>query len=77
MAVFEEEITDVPFHGQSAFTLGVIPGEINAGELGTLPIGGDVVVFSEDVGKVAGMLFAPQLSRTGWDATCGARNQVL
>ena len=58
VTVFEKEFADVSLHGKPAFSFDVIPGQIDTGELGAVPIGGDVVVFSEDVGKMVGMFFA-------------------
>ena len=61
MAPFEEEVLDVVLDVKTAGAFGVIPVEFNAGETGSGPVLGDIVVLKEDFTKVVGVEFADVL----------------
>ena len=46
------------FDGKTAGTFGVVPVEVDAGEMGAGLVLGDIVVLEEDVAKVVGVEFA-------------------
>ena len=46
------------FDGQTAGAVGVVPGEVDAGDLGAGPVLGEFVVLEEDLSKVVGVAFA-------------------
>ena len=54
----EEEVLDVVLDGYKAGVFGVIPAEVDAREMGAVPVLGDMVVLKEDVAKVFGVAFA-------------------
>ena len=55
---YGEEVLDVFLDGETAGAFGVIPVEVDAGEMGAGPVLGDIVVLKEDVAKVVGVAFA-------------------
>ena len=57
MAPFKKEVLDVILDGQATGAVGVVPGEIDAGKLGSGPVLGDFIIFKEDVPKVIGVEF--------------------
>ena len=57
MAPFEKEVFDVILDGQAKGALGVIPGEIDAGESGAGPVLGDFIMLEEGVAKLIGVAF--------------------
>ena len=58
MAPFKEEVFNIMFDGQAAGAVGVVPGEVDAGESGAIPDLGEFIVLEEDVAKVVGVAFA-------------------
>ena len=58
MAPFKEEFFDIMFYGQTTGAVGVVPGEVDAGELRAGPVLGEFIVLEEDVAKVFGVAFA-------------------
>ena len=52
VTIFDEEVADVPFHCKAAFAFLVIPDKIDSCKFGAFPIGSDIMVFAEDVGKM-------------------------
>ena len=57
VAPFEKEVFDVILDGQATGAFGVVPGEINVGESGAIPVLGDFIMLEEDVAKVVGVAF--------------------
>ena len=57
VAPFKKEVFNVIIDGQATGAFGVVPGEINAGELGAGPVLGDFIMIEEDVAKVIGVAF--------------------
>ena len=45
VAPFKEEVFDIMFDGQAAGAVGVVPGEVDAGELGAGPVLGEFIVL--------------------------------
>ena len=58
VAPFKEEVFYIIFDGQSTGAVGVVPGEVDAGESGAGPVLGEFIVLEEDVAKVVGVAFA-------------------
>ena len=57
VAPFNEEVFNVILDGQATGAVCVVPGEVNAGELGAGPVLGDFIMLEEDVAKVIGVAF--------------------
>ena len=57
VAPFKEEVFNVIIDGQATGAVGVVPCEINSGELGAEPVLGDFIMLEEDVAKVIGVAF--------------------
>ena len=58
MAPSEKEVLDVVLDGETSGAFGVISFEVDAGETGTGPVLGGIVVLKEDVAKVVGVAFS-------------------
>ena len=80
MAPFKEEVLNIIIDGQATGAFCVVPGEVDADELGAGPVLGDFIMIEEDVANVAGVAFCRRilcqsrrrLGRRGLGATCGA-----
>ena len=57
VALLEKEVFDVILDGQTTGAFEVVPGKIDAGEAGAVPVLGDFVMFGEGVAKVVGVAF--------------------
>ena len=58
VAPFKEEVFNLILDGQATGAVCVVPGEVDAGELGAGPVLGDFIMLEEDVAKVMGVEFA-------------------
>ena len=52
MAPFKEEVFNIILDGQATGAVCLVPGEVDAGELGSGPVLGEFIVLEEDVAKV-------------------------
>ena len=52
---FKEEVFDIIFDGQETGAVRVVPGEVDASELGAGPVLSEFIVLEEDVAKVVGV----------------------
>ena len=57
MAPFKKEVFNVIIDGKATGAVGVVPGEIDAGELGAGPVPSDFIMLKEDVAKMIGVTF--------------------
>ena len=57
MAPLEKEVFYVILDVQATGAFGVVPGEIDAGEVGAGPVLGDLVMLEEGVAKLVGVEF--------------------
>ena len=58
VAPFKEKVFDIMFDGQAEGAVGVVPGEVDAGESRSGPVLGEFIVIKEDVAQVVGVAFA-------------------
>ena len=57
MAPFKKEVFNVILDGQATGAVGVVPGDIDAGESVAGTVLGDFIMLEEDVAKVIGVAF--------------------
>ena len=57
MAPFKKEVFNAILDGKATGAVGVVPGEIDAGESGAGPVLDDFIMLEEDVAKVIGVAF--------------------
>ena len=57
VATLEKEVFYVILDGQATDEFGVVPGKINAGEVGAGPFLGNIVMLDEGVAQVVGVAF--------------------
>ena len=53
---FKEEVFDIKFYGQTTCAVGVVPGEVDAGELGAGPVLGEFIVIRRGLGATCGAI---------------------
>ena len=58
VAPFKEEVFDIILDGQATGAVCVVPGEVDAGESGSVPVLGEFIVLKEDSAKVVSVAFA-------------------
>ena len=57
MVPFKKEVFNAILDGKATYAVGLVQGEIDAGELGSGPVLGDLIILEEDVAKVIGVAF--------------------